>query len=201
MFSGIIQAIGEIKTLQAQKDNIRTTILCPALDLSQTNIGDSIAVDGVCLTIIKKDKDSFCIDVSKETVNCTQFANYRLGHLVNLEKALKLSQGINGHLVNGHIDGVGVIDEISIQDQHYLFKIKMDKKLLNYCIQKGSICVNGISLTINNIINDTISLNIIPHTFSQTNLSDLSKGDKVNIEVDMMAKYVQNFLKKSSYEV
>lgn len=191
MFSGIISAVAQLSKVSTKSDNICFKFSSQTFDFNEINIGDSIAVNGACLTVVDKNSHHFSVDVSPETIRCTNLVQLNIGDLVNLEKVLTLNQGISGHLVSGHIDGVGTIKRVIAFKHHHIFEILIDVNWAKYCIHKGSICINGISLTINAIVDNLLSINIIPHTFKSTNLFMLHEGDKVNIEVDMMAKYIE----------
>lgn len=195
MFVGIITALGTISKKTHSKHNTYFAINSPDFNIDTTNLGSSIAVNGACLTMVDKDGDNFGIDVSDQTLKCTNFANLGVGSVVNLEKSLALNQGISGHLVSGHIDNTAVIKAIKPLHKHHIIDVELTSDIIKYCITKGSICLNGVSLTINSINNNAISANIIPHTFNNTNFKYLKSGDKINVEVDMLAKYIEKFIK------
>ena len=159
------------------------------MDLSDVAPGDSIAVNGVCLTAVELTDKTFTVDVSKETLNCTQ--GFAENAEVNLEKALRLSDRLGGHLVSGHVDGVGEVVKFAADGECFLLEIKAPHLLSKYIAAKGSITINGVSLTVNRVASDTFSINLIPHTLEMTNLKHLRNGAKVNLEVDMMARYVE----------
>ncbi len=195
MFSGIIQAIGCVKEIHIIADNARFNFTVGDLDIAQTQLGDSIAVNGVCLTVIAKTDAEFLVDVSPETMGLTQLGLLKAGELVNLEKALTLHQGINGHLVSGHVDGLANIKSIEPLGEHTLINMQAPKSLLPFIAKKGSICINGVSLTINTVEQDIFSLNIVPHTLKSTTFGQLKQGDQVNIEVDLLARHLEVLLK------
>lgn len=189
MFTGIIEATGNITAITQSSDDIRLIITSEALDLSDVNIGDSIAVNGVCLTATTINIPQFTVDVSKETLNVTTGLDQKKA--VNLEKALTLQDRLGGHLVSGHVDGVGEVVEFEAINDCWLLAIKAPHVLSKYIARKGSICVNGVSLTVNAIEKDVFTTNIIPHTIEKTTLDELAKGDQVNLEIDMIARYVE----------
>lgn len=189
MFSGIIEAVGEIGQVTPLQRGVHASIAATGLDLSDVKPGDSIAVDGVCLTVTRRGRSVFEVDVSRETLNCISgFAPY---DKVNLEKALKVSDRINGHLVSGHIDGVGKVTKFERAGESYLLVVKAPRGLAQYIARKGSIAVNGVSLTVNTVKGGEFSVNLIPHTLNATNLKYLKHGAKVNLEADMMARYAE----------
>lgn len=197
MFTGIIEAVGKITQalpLNGQNDNgLALTIATGNLDLSDVKPGDSIAVNGVCLTVTALDKNHFSVTVSQETLNCTQGLDQTGAH-VNLEKAMRLSDRLGGHLVSGHVDATGTVVKFESSGECMELIIRAPQPLLRYITQKGSITVNGVSLTINRIDGDQFSVNLIPHTLAMTNLKELSPGMAVNLETDMLARYVARLL-------
>jgi riboflavin synthase len=195
MFTGIIQAVGTITQIETL-DKIRRFKFEAKNFLSNSKLGESIAVNGVCLTITNINQNFWTADVSEETLKCTSFATYQVGDYVNFEKSLRLNQGLDGHMVSGHIDGVGKVVEISDEGENKHFKISLPEDLLKTVIQKGSITINGVSLTINKIEDNIISINLVPHTIENTQLKYLQKEDKVNIETDMIAKYISKLINK-----
>ena len=204
MFTGIIQATGKIETITPSGEDAKLRIQVGGLDMSDVQIGDSIAVNGVCLTVVTFTSSHFDVHVSKETLNCT--VGLDAPRLVNLEKALRLSDRLGGHLVSGHVDGVGEVFQFNPVDQDaygsWLLRIKAPKDLAPFLAYKGSIVVNGVSLTVNTT-EDTadaciISINLIPHTLQSTTLGKLQAGDCVNLEVDLIARYVARMLESKS---
>jgi len=193
MFTGIIEAVGEIKRIIPLEKGISLRIASPGLDLSDINIGDSIAVNGVCLTVTALANEEFSVDVSRESLNCVQGLDIQGGR-VNLEKALRLSDRLDGHLVSGHVDGVGETVKFEQAGESYLLAIKAPNPLLKYIARKGSVTVNGVSLTVNRLAGDEFEVNLIPHTLAVTTLADLKTGVKVNLEVDMLARYVERLM-------
>ena len=194
MFTGIIQAQGNIKEIRSSNNGAVFALNSNSLDLSDVSIGDSIAVNGVCLTVTQLDNNSFSADVSQETLNCTTFSQLKKGQNINLEKSLRLDQGIDGHLVSGHVDGVGKVASITIEGESTRMKIQVDDNLVKYIAKKSSICINGVSLTVNEIDGNVFSVNIIPHTFSVTTLDELKVNSQVNIEIDIIARHIEQLL-------
>ena len=192
MFTGIIQAVGKIRHIAPLDDGVSWRIASGQLDLGDVKTGDSIAVNGVCLTVTAIAEGQFSVDVSRETLNCT--VNMDKGNQVNLEKALRLSDRLGGHLVSGHVDGVGEVITFTPAGESHLLVLRMPMPLLKYIAKKGSITVNGVSLTVNTVTADQIEINLIPHTISATTLNGLQAGAKVNIEVDMLARYVERLI-------
>ena len=194
MFTGIIQAKGSIQEVHSSDDGVILKINSNTLDLSDSKIGDSIAVNGVCLTVTQMSNEWFTADVSNETINCTTFSDLSQGESVNLEKSLRLNQGIDGHLVSGHVDGVGNVQSINKDGDSTQIKILVEIDLIKYIAKKGSICINGVSLTVNSVEGNIFDVNIVPHTFSVTTLGDLSIESNVNLEIDLIARYVENLI-------
>ena len=193
MFTGIIEAVGEIKKIIPLENGVRIEITSGGLDLSDLRIGDSIATNGVCLTITTLMGNTISMEVSRETLNCTQSLDIRGGR-VNLEKAMQLSDRINGHLVSGHVDGVGKIIKLEPAGESYILAIRPPIALMKYIAKKGSITVNGVSLTVNLITKDEFRVNLIPHTLAATTFKELKKDMEVNLEVDLFARYLEKFL-------
>ena len=194
MFTGIIQAKGSIHEIHSSEKGAVLVINSNGLDLTDSNVGDSIAVNGVCLTATEVKKNSFTADVSQETLSCTTFSELTKGQHVNLEKSLRLNQGIDGHLVSGHVDGIGEVDSISTEGASTRLKIKAMSDLMKYIAKKGSICINGVSLTVNSVVGNIFDVNIIPHTFSATTLGSLNEKSKVNLEIDIIARHVEQLI-------
>ncbi|MCC6923627.1 MAG: riboflavin synthase [Nitrosomonas sp.] len=200
MFTGIIQAIGKIVQVKPSEDDsdrsLSIMISSESLDMADVLIGDSIAVNGVCLTVTALHCRLFEVDISPETLKCTQGLD-RPDQAVNLEKALRLSDRLGGHLVSGHVDATAEVLRFLPVGANYQLTLRSPKHLLRYITHKGSITVNGVSLTVNAINNDEVSINLIPHTLSMTNLNALKPGMQVNLETDMLARYVENLLHRS----
>ena len=198
MFTGIIQAQGNIKEIRSSNKGAVFVLNSNSLDLSVVSIGDSIAVNGVCLTITQLDKNSFSADVSQETLNCTTFSQLKKGQNINLEKSLRLDQGIDGHLVSGHVDGVGEVISLNEEGESTRLKIKVNDDLSKYIAKKGSICINGVSLTVNNVEADIFDVNIVPHTLSASTLGELIENSRVNIEIDIIARHIEQLMSHKS---
>ncbi len=194
MFTGIIKKKGKISKIEKIDDKIYFTIQSNNF-LNGVKIGDSISCDGVCLTVIKKTKDSFRVELMPETLKMTKFRNSKIGGLVNLEPALRIGGRLDGHFVMGHIDGTGVVGKIINEAGFKNLIIKAPKKLIKYLAYKGSVAVNGVSLTISGSGKDWFKVSLITHTLENTNLSKLKKGDEINIEIDMMARYLERLFK------
>lgn len=198
MFTGIIQALGQVRQLQAQGGDYRLSVASGVLDLGDVQLGDSIAVSGVCLTVVDLQKDGFAVDVSRETVERTLLGTLQTGHAVNLEKALRLADRLGGHLVAGHVDGVGQIRRVSSSGRSQVYTVAAPRELLRYIAAKGSICVDGISLTVNALEGDCFLLNLIPHTLAQTTAAAWRPGQSVNLEVDLIARYIERWVASES---
>ena len=192
MFTGIVQAVGQVRDLAANAGGARSVIAAGTLDLSDVAIGDSIAVNGVCLTVTSLLADGFTADVSPETLACT--TGFERSQRVNLEKALRLADRLGGHLLSGHVDGVGEIVRMEPVGENQVLVVRVPVDLQRYVARKGSIAVNGVSLTINEVDGGLVRINLIPHTLAATNLSVLGVGARVNIEVDLIARYVERML-------
>lgn len=193
MFTGIITATGKITQVQPLEKGIRLTVEAPGLGLANVAIGDSVAHGGVCLTVIAKKKNSYRVDVSRETLDCTVGLD-AAGNEVNLEKAMRLSDFIGGHLVSGHVDGVGEVLKFDRIGESHELVIKAPKELAKYIARKGSVTVDGVSLTTNRVKGRKFSINLIPHTVEVTTLKRLAPGSRVNLEVDLIARYVERML-------
>lgn len=192
MFTGIVQSVGSIAHFEARGAGARVHVRAAGFDLSDVAIGDSIAVNGCCLTVVAKAHDGFDMDVSRETLECT--AGFLPGARLNLEKALRASDRLGGHLVTGHVDGIGEVAAVEAEGDNRRLVFRMPTSLARYVARKGSVTVNGVSLTVNAVTPDTFAVNLIPHTLAATNLGDLVKGDRVNLEVDLIARYVERML-------
>jgi len=194
MFTGIIQAKGSIHEVHSSEKGAVLVINSNGLDLTDSNVGDSIAVNGVCLTATELKKNSFTADVSQETLSCTTFSELTKGQHVNLEKSLRFNQGIDGHLVSGHVDGIGEVESVYTEGVSTRLKIKAMSGLMKYIAKKGSICINGVSLTVNSVVGNIFDVNIVPHTFSATTLGSLNEKSKVNLEIDIIARHVEQLI-------
>jgi riboflavin synthase len=195
MFSGIVQALGKISRMDKREGGVRLSIHAVRLGMDDVAIGDSIAVNGVCLTVISKTTSGFEADVSAETLACT--AGLDGSGEVNLEKALRLSDRLGGHLVSGHVDGVGEVMLFEQRGDSMLLRVKAPMELSRYIARKGSITIQGVSLTVNAVNGAEFEVNLIPHTVAVTTLKQLKAGSKVNLEVDLIARYVERMLKPS----
>jgi riboflavin synthase len=196
MFSGIVQAIGRIEEVEPLEAGVRLTIEAGALDLSDTAIGDSIAVNGACMTVTSLARAKFIVDVSRESLDVT--VGLGAPGEVNLEKSMALGDRIDGHLVTGHVDGVGEVTAFERLGESQRLEIRVPGELARLIARKGSITVNGVSLTVNRVedaaAGTTFEVNLIPHTLQVTTLSGLSPGSKVNLEIDLLARYVQRLI-------
>ena len=196
MFTGIIQTIGKISKIESNDSNSHIVFEVEKFILDDIRIGDSISVNGVCLSVIKKTEDTFSVDVSNETMRLTTFSVLKPNNNVNLEKAMILLDRINGHFVSGHIDGTGIIKEKKKEGRSTFFLIEFPQDLKKFVSKKGSISIDGVSLTINTTQGNSFGVNIIPHTLSETIMSEYKEGDKVNIEVDLIARYLDKLIEK-----
>lgn len=197
MFTGLIQEIGVIKRKTRLRDYIQVVVEAPKTS-HQLKIGDSICVDGICLTVRAINNSQFVVEVVAETIGKTLFNDYKVGDRVNLEVALTAESHLGGHIVQGHIDEVGKITSIKPLPNRIDIEIEASKKLFKYIVEKGSIAIDGISLTIASIRNSKIRISIIPHTYKTTTLLNKKMGQKVNIEVDILGKYVNNSLSRNN---
>ena len=195
MFSGIIASVGHITELTPRNDGsptVRLTVEAGALGLDDVELGDSIACNGVCLTVVERSGNTFCVDVSPETLSCTIGLN--APGPINLEKALRLADRLGGHLVSGHVDGVGTVIRFDPVGDNRLLEISAPEELAKYIARKGSITVNGVSLTTNAVEGSRFTINLIPHTLAQTTLGGIVVGSRVNLEIDLIARYVERML-------
>jgi riboflavin synthase len=195
VFAGIVEEMGAVKSLEKTLAGTRLTILAKAV-MDDLPIGASISVNGACLTVIKRDDKEFTVDVSPETMGVTNLGKLAAGSPVNLERAMKLNERIGGHLVAGHVDGIGTVRERHQEGNGTAIVIEAPPEALRYCIAKGSITVDGVSLTINEVGNRTFSVMIIPHTAKVTTLGIKQVGDTVNLESDLIGKYVERLLQE-----
>ncbi len=194
MFTGIITAVGTIATLQLRGGDVRLRIATGKLDLSDVQLGDSIAVSGVCLTAIELPGDGFWADASRETLELTILGEIAPGMKVNLEKALTPTTRLGGHLVSGHVDGIGTVSEWRPDGRSWRLRVQAPDALARYIAAKGSICVDGVSLTVNRVDGAAFELNIVPHTLAETTLANFQVGRRVNLEVDLIARYLERLL-------
>lgn len=194
MFTGIIQAKGRIARAELRSHDKRLFIQCHDFDLSTSQVGDSIAVNGVCLTIVRLNSEGFYADVSRETLSLTTLGELAPDTIVNLERALTLATPLGGHLVSGHIDAVGTVVKVFEDSRSLRLKIETPSELLPYIARKGSVTVDGVSLTVNDIRDNMFSLNIVPHTRMVTTIGNYQVHTRVNIEVDLIARYLERLL-------
>lgn len=194
MFTGIIQAVGHVRRRDAHGEDQRLAIHCAGLELDRVSPGDSIAVNGVCLTAVKLGPDWFEADVSGETLARSSLGEVGLGSRVNLEKALTPSTPLGGHLVSGHVDGLGHVKAVERDGRSWRFVFRAPERLARYIAEKGSICIDGISLTINGVNGCEFDVNVIPHTMDATIMGEYRAGRRVNLEVDLIARYLERLM-------
>jgi len=194
MFTGIIQSVGRIAAVQPQGGDLRLRVETGKLDLHRVAIGDSIATSGVCLTVVELPGDGFWADVSAETLGCTRIGELKTGDRVNLEKALTPETPLGGHLVSGHVDGIGRVVDRRDDARSVRFTMQAPAALARYIAGKGSVCVDGVSLTVNAVEGVNFELNIVPHTLAETTLGEFSPGRLFNLEVDIIARYLERLL-------
>ncbi|MGQ0699227.1 MAG: riboflavin synthase [Panacagrimonas sp.] len=194
MFTGIIESLGFVSAIEPRGGDVRMSIESPDGYLLDVALGDSVAVSGICLTAREKTPIGFTADLSVETLNATSSGAWTTGRRVNLEKALTPSKPLGGHLVSGHVDGVGRLVEKHEEARSWRMLFEVPAELARYIARKGSITIDGISLTVNEVEGSRFGVNIIPHTLSQTTLGDLQQGDAVNLEVDLIARYLERLL-------
>jgi riboflavin synthase len=193
MFTGLVEGTGTIRRLERAGGDMRLTVQA-SLERPELEIGESIAVDGVCLTVVGFRKGAFTVDVSQESLSRSTLGQRRQGDEVNLERALRLGDRMGGHLVNGHVDGTGRVAARRRQGESVVFRFEVAVEVSRYLIEKGSVAVNGVSLTVNRCEGRHFEVNIVPHTARVTTMGKLQMGDLVNIEVDIIGKYVEKFL-------
>lgn len=194
MFTGIVETVGRIARLTSRGEALRMTLDAATLELTDVRLGDSIAVSGPCLTVVARGPDSFEVDVSSETLARTTLGAKRVGDRVNLEKALRLADRLGGHLVSGHVDGVGHLRQRVAQGEYLKLVVGIPAALARYLAMKGSVAIDGVSLTVNAAGADCFEVLTIPHTLERTTLGELAPGDAVNIEVDLIARYTERLL-------
>lgn len=197
MFTGIIEEFGKIIRINRKSDSMKLIISCNKV-IQGISIGSSISVNGVCLTVVEMSKNSFEVDVVPETIKRTNIGESKEGSLVNLERSLKISDRLEGHFVLGHVDGVGIINKKESKENSFIVEIKVNSELTKYIVKKGAVAVDGISLTVVDVLSNSFNVSIIPHTYKNTTLGFKNTGDKVNIEVDILAKYVEKLLNKEN---
>lgn len=194
MFTGIIESVGSVKSIQRLSGDIRLTIEVGELDMTDVQLGDSIATSGICLTVIDFGQNWYSADVSLETLERTIVQHWQVGTRVNLEKALLPTTRLGGHIVSGHVDGVGEISLMRNDARSIYYEITCPPELAKYLAEKGSITVDGISLTINHLRGNIVSLNLVPHTAQKTTIGQWQVGTQVNLEVDVLARYIERLL-------
>ena len=192
MFTGIITDIGTIESIK--KDGGLSAIIKTKFNMDSVDIGASIACSGVCLTVVEKTANTFSVDISEETVNCTNVGSWKVGTQLNLERAMQLGDEFGGHIVSGHVDGLARLESISQVEASHVMEFSAPDNLAKFIAEKGSITLDGVSLTVNKVNRNKFGINIIPHTFEQTTFSELSVGCKINLEIDMLARYVSRAL-------
>ncbi|WP_182405735.1 riboflavin synthase [Psychrobacter sp. GP33] len=198
MFTGIIESMGKVKAMQPIGGDIRLLIESKGLDFSDVSLGDSIACNGICLTVVDLGSNYYAVDVSRETISRTALEDLKIGHKVNLEKAMLPTTRFGGHIVAGHVDGVGIVRKLQKDARSLYIEIEVPVEIAHFTATKGSITVDGISLTTNVVRDNIVCLNIIPHTAQLTNIAEYwLVGSKVNIEVDIVARYLERLLNKS----
>jgi len=197
MFTGIIQSVGTVVSRQNKQGDVRFIIQTGFSDMSDVQMGDSIACNGVCLTVTAIHKDEISVDVSLETLNKTTLNQWQVSSLVNLEKSLTLKDKLGGHMVSGHVDAIATCTNIRSSARSQVYEFKIAKHLDKYIVKKGSIALDGVSLTVNEIKDGLLLVNLIPHTLQHSNLGQLQQGDCVNIEIDTIARYVEKMCQSS----
>ncbi len=195
MFTGLIEEVGSVSKIEKGSDGITIQIKAEKI-IEDLKIGDSVAINGVCLTVVDIENKKVSFDISQETATRSNLPELKIGDPVNLERALRLSDRLGGHIVQGHVDTIGFIKRIIPRGQHTEFIFQFPEKFMDLVVEKGSIAIDGISLTVNYINTNEISINIIPHTIQNTNLKKRKIGDKVNIEFDILGKYVKRMISK-----
>ena len=194
MFTGIISAIGDIASLEERGGDVRLTIRSGNLNLTDVQLGDSIACNGACLTAVELTGEGFVADVSVETLNLTTIGNWQTGSRINMEKAMQATDRFGGHIVSGHVDGIGEVVAVGEDARSWRFRLRAPREIAKYIAHKGSITVDGTSLTVNIVEGAEFELNIVPHTMQHTVMGDYKVGTKVNLEVDLVARYLERLL-------
>lgn len=198
MFTGIIEAVGRIKSISVNGNGANVSVSVGQLNMGDVRLGDSIATNGVCLTVVAFDQASFSADVSNETLANTGFAHYKIGQSVNLEKAMLPTTRFGGHIVSGHVDAISEVLSIADNGNSTEYWLSMSDEIAHYIAKKGSITIDGVSLTVNDIAEGQFRLTIVPHTAQETIISQYQVGTKINLEVDVMARYIERLLTKKS---
>ena len=194
MFTGIIESVGKVVALQPRDGDLRLRVQTGKLDLADVHLGDSIATNGTCLTVVELTGDGYWADVSRETLAFTTIGEWRIGTAVNLEKAMQPTSRLGGHIVSGHVDGIGEVIARQADARSIRFTVRAPKELAKYIAHKGSICVDGVSLTVNAVHGTDFELNIVPHTAQETTFADYRIGSRVNLEGDVIARYLERLL-------
>lgn len=194
MFTGIIEGVGRLATTERRGGDVRLTVEAGTLPFEAVQLGESIAVNGVCLTVVEFDATSFAADASNETLSLTTLGNLKPGDAVNLERAMRPTDRLGGHLVSGHVDGLGRVESIAEDARAQRWRFSAPAALLRYVARKGSICVDGVSLTVNEVDESGFEVALIPHTVAHTRFADTHVGDAVNLEIDLVARYVERLL-------
>ncbi|NOY88965.1 MAG: riboflavin synthase [FCB group bacterium] len=200
MFTGLVETTGMVRKI-SQRGNYKILTIASSISKKELPRGASVACDGACLTVVASDTDNFVVEVSQESLNKTIVKNYRVNTLINIERALKIGERLGGHFVSGHIDDIGIVDYIKPIGESLELAIKYNRKYDHLVIEKGSVAVNGISLTINKIKTGWLTVNLIPHTVKNTNIKTLKKRDEVNLEFDMIGKYVAKNINNSKNKI
>lgn len=200
MFTGIAEAVGTLTALETKGSDMCVTVESGSLDMSDVKLGDSIATNGVCLTVIEKRDNAYRADLSLETLNKTAFIDYQVGDPVNLEKAMLPTTRFGGHIVSGHVDGIGQITQRQQVGRSIEFWVEIPASISKYIAEKGSVTVDGISLTVNALAKNAFKLTIVPHTSSETTIESFQIGHKVNVEVDVLARYMERLLRGEAEE-
>ncbi len=191
MFTGIVQATGEVRAMTPKAGDVEIVVAAPALELHTVAIGDSIAVNGCCLTVTRIEGEAFAADASRETLNVTTLGGWTVGTRLNLEKALTAGQPLGGHYVTGHVDGIATVTALATDARSTRMRFEVPAALARYIAKKGSVCIDGVSLTVNEVGPTSFDVNLIPHTMAVTVLKDYEIGTRVNVEVDIIARYLE----------
>ncbi|RZO96155.1 MAG: riboflavin synthase [Gammaproteobacteria bacterium] len=192
MFSGIVEGQATLSSKKEEKSIVRMEFKTTGFNPTDLDLGASIAINGVCLTATSLNKDSFSVDVSTETLKCTNIGDLEVEDVVNIEQSLKIGDSIDGHFVFGHVDEVSTVQNIEVLDQTKILHFSLSQEGMRFVVKKGSIAIDGVSLTVNEVSNSGFQVMIIPHTLEKTSFNDFKKGTRANIEYDMLARYVQN---------
>jgi riboflavin synthase len=198
MFTGIIAAIGQVESVQPKGGDLKLQIATGKLDLADVKLGDSVALNGVCLTVVEMKAASLSFDVSKESLQRTSLNKISTGSEVNLEKAMAVGDRLGGHIVSGHVDGLGKVVSLQASARSVQFRFETPAELMRYIAEKGSICIDGISLTVNKVGDNWFEVNIIPHTMQETIISNYQSGSQVNLEVDIIARYLERLMPEAT---